>query len=92
MVLAYVTHQYPSEDEHVQSELAACSFILPRPLDLRIEETFLLIVYTFFEDFSAAQLFLLQQVNNQLVHKFLSRHNTGLFLFLSQLVDLFVVG
>jgi hypothetical protein len=44
----------------------------------------------FFEDFSAAQPFLLQQVNNQLVHDFLSQQNTRLFL--SELTDLFVAG
>jgi hypothetical protein len=33
----------------------------------------------FFEDFSAAQPFLLQQVNNQLVHDFLSQQNNILF-------------
>jgi len=38
-------------------------------------ETLFLPVYTFFEDFSAAQPFLLQQVNNQLVHDFLSQQN-----------------
>jgi len=46
----------------------------------------------FFEDFSAAQPFLLQQVNNQLVHDFLSQQNNRLFLFLSELMDLFVPG
>jgi len=46
----------------------------------------------FFEDFSAAQPFLLQQVNNQLVHDFLSQQNNRLFLFLSELMDLFVAG
>jgi len=46
----------------------------------------------FFEDFSAAQPFLLQQVNNQLVHDFLSQQNNILFLFLSELMDLFVAG
>ena len=46
----------------------------------------------FFEDFSAAQPFMLQQVNNQLVHDFLSQQNTRLFLFLSELMDLFVAG
>jgi hypothetical protein len=46
----------------------------------------------FFEDFSAAQPFLLQQVNNQLVHDFLSQQNNRLFLFLSKLMDLFVAG
>jgi hypothetical protein len=44
----------------------------------------------FFEDFSAAQPFLLQQVNNQLVHDFLSQQNNRLFL--SELMDLFVAG
>ena len=39
----------------------------------------------FFEEFSAAQPFLLQQVNNQLVHDFLSQQNT-------RLMDLFVAG
>jgi hypothetical protein len=46
----------------------------------------------FFEDFSAAQPFLLQQVNNQLVHDFLSQQNNRLFFFLSELMDLFVAG
>jgi len=45
-----------------------------------------------FEDFTAAQPFLLRQVNNQLVHDFLSQQNTRLFLFLSELTDLFVAG
>ena len=37
----------------------------------------------FLEDFSAAQPFLLQQVNNQLVRDFLSQQNTRRFFFLS---------
>jgi hypothetical protein len=46
----------------------------------------------FFEDLSAAQPFLLQQVvNNQLVHDFLSQQNNRLFSF-SELMDLFVAG
>jgi len=32
---------------------------------------------------------LLQQVNNQLVHDFLSQQNNRLFLFLSELMNLF---
>jgi hypothetical protein len=43
-------------------------------------------------DFSAAQLFLLQQVNNQLVHDFLSQQSNRLFLVLPELMDLFVAG
>ena len=46
----------------------------------------------FFEDFPAAQPFLLQQVNNQLVHDFLFQQNNTLFLFLSEIMDLFVAG
>jgi hypothetical protein len=46
----------------------------------------------FFEDFSAAQPILLQQVNNQLVHNFLSQQNTIIFLLLSEFMDLFVAG
>jgi hypothetical protein len=46
----------------------------------------------FFEDFSAAQPFFLQQVNNQLVHDFLSQQNTRLFLFLSERKDIIVAG
>ena len=45
----------------------------------------------FFEDFSATQPFLLQQVNDQLVHDFLSQQNNRLFFF-SELMDLFVAG
>jgi hypothetical protein len=45
----------------------------------------------FFADFSAAQPFLLQQVNNQLVHDFLSQQNNRLF-FLPELMGLFVAG
>ena len=74
------------------SERGACSLILPRPSSLWAEETVFLSVYTFFEDFSAAQPFLLQQVNNQLVHDFLSQQNNRLFLFLTELMDLFVAG
>jgi hypothetical protein len=35
---------------------------------------------------------LLQQVNNQLVHDFLSQQNNRLFHFLPELMDLFVSG
>jgi hypothetical protein len=35
---------------------------------------------------------LLQQVNNQLVHDFLSQQNNNLLLFLSELMELFVAG
>jgi len=61
-----------------------------------VEKSYLFLTYCegppFFEDFSAAQPFLLQQVNNQLVHDFLSQQNNRLFLFLSELMDLFVAG
>jgi len=84
-----VCDQCPGEDEHVQNEVHALLFCQDhRVCELRK----LLSVYTFFEDFSAAQLFLLQQVNNQLVHDFLSQQNNRLFLFLSKLMDLFVAG
>ena len=43
-------------------------------------------------DQSAAQPFLLQLVNNQLVHDFLSQQNNILFRFLSEIKDLFVAG
>jgi hypothetical protein len=70
------------------------------------EETFSFLFTPSFEDFSAAQPFLLQQVNNQLVYYCLfimhflpqgfsagSRTlNTRLFLFFSELMDLFVAG
>jgi hypothetical protein len=36
--------------------------------------------------------YLLQQVNNQFVHNFLSQQNTRLFLFLSELINLFVAS
>ena len=48
-----------------------------RVCELRKHFSFLFTFFCtpFFEDFSAAQTFLLQQVNNQLVHDFLSQQN-----------------
>ena len=60
--------------------------MIQKCIDLKISDT------PFFEDFSATQPFLLQQVNNQLVHDFLSQQNNRIFLFLSELMDLFVAG
>ena len=70
-----VCDQCPGEDEHVQNEVHALLFCQDHQIcELRKHFSFL---YTpFFEDFSAAQPFLLQQVNNQLVHDFLSQQNT----------------
>jgi hypothetical protein len=65
-------------------------FLFAKTCELRKHFSFLF--SPFFEDFSAAQPFLLQQVNNQLVHDFLSQQNNRLFLFLSELMDLFVAG
>jgi hypothetical protein len=79
------------EDEHVQNEVHALLICQDhRVCELR--KHFSLLFTPFFEDFSAAQPFLLQQVNNQLVHDFLSQQNNRLFLFLSELMDLFVAG
>jgi hypothetical protein len=81
--------QCPGEDEHVQNEVHALLICQDhRVCELRKHFSFLLT--PFFEDFSVAQPFLLQQVNNQLVHDFLSQQNNRLFLFLSELMDLFV--
>jgi len=77
-----VCDQCPGEDEHVQNEVHALLICQDhRVCELRKDFSFLFT--PFFEDFSAAQPFLLQQVNNQLVHDFLSQHNNRLFLFLS---------
>jgi len=46
----------------------------------------------FLEDFSAAQPFLLRQVNNHLDHNFLSQQSTRIFLFLSEPMSLFLAG
>ena len=84
-----VCDQYPGEDEHVQNEVHALLFCQ----DHRVCELKNIFLFTpFFEDFLAAQPFLLQQVNNQFVHDFLSQQNNRLFLFLSELMDLFVAG
>ena len=72
------------------SERGGCSLILQRPLGLWTEESFLLFAYTLFWRLLAAQSFLLQQVNNQLVHNFLPQQNTGLFLFLARRHFLFL--
>ena len=86
-----VCHQCPNEDEHVQYEVHALLICQDhRVCELRKHFSFLFT--PFFEVFSAAQPFLLQQVNNQLVHEFLSQQNNRHFLFLSELMDLFVAG
>ena len=85
--------QCPGEDEHVPNEVHALLVCQDhRVCELRKYFSFLF--SPFFEVFSAAQPFLLQQVNNQLVHDFLSQQNNRLFLFLSELMvmDLFVAG
>jgi hypothetical protein len=85
-----VCDQCPGEDEHVQNEVHALLFCQDhRIINLRKHFSFL---FAPFEDFSAAQPFSLQQVNNQLVHDFLSQQNTKIHLFLSELMDLFVAG
>ena len=90
-LLFSVCDQCPGEDEHVQNEVHALLICQDhRVCELRKHFSFLF--SPFFEDFSAAQPFSLQQVNNQLVHDFLSQQNNGLFLFLSELMDLFVAG
>ena len=67
-----VCDQCPGEDEHVQNEVHALLICQDhRVCELRKHFSFLFT--PFFEDFSAAQPFLLQQVNNQLVHDFLSK-------------------
>jgi hypothetical protein len=71
-----VCDQCPGIDEHVQNEVHALLFCQDhRVCELRKYFSFL---FTPFEDFSAAQPFLLQQVNNQPVHDFLSQQNNRL--------------
>ena len=75
-----VCDQCPGEDEHVQNEVHALLICQDhRVCELRKHFSFLF--SPFFEDLSAAQPFLLQQVNNQLVHVFLSQQNNRLFYF-----------
>jgi hypothetical protein len=81
-----VCDRCPGEDEHAQNEVHALLFCQDhRVYELRKHFSFLLT--PFFEDFSAARPFVLQQVNNQLVHDFLSQQNNRPFLFLSELMD-----
>ena len=74
------------------SERGACSLICQDHRVCELRKHFSFLFSPLFEDFSAAQPFLLQQVNNQLVHDFLSQQKTRLFLFLSEHMDLFVAG
>jgi len=86
-----VCNQCPGEDELVQNEVHALLFCQDhRVCELRKHFSFLFT--PFFEDFSAAQPFLLRHVNNQLVHAFLSQQSTRIFLFRSELMGLFVAG
>jgi hypothetical protein len=74
------------EDEHVQNEVQALLFCQDhRVCELRKYFSFLFT--PFFEDFSTTRPYLLQQVNNQLVHNFLSQQSTRLFLFFSELIQ-----
>ena len=60
---SWVCDQCPGEDEHAQNEVHALSFCQDhRACELR--KHFLFLFTPFFKDFSAAQPFLLQQVNN----------------------------
>ena len=69
-----VCDQSPGEDDRVQNEVHALLFCQDhRIINLRKHFSFL---FAPFEDFSAAQPFSQQQVNNQLVHDFLSQQNT----------------
>ena len=70
------------------SERGACSFNLPRPSSLWAEETFFLSVYTFFEDFSAAQPCYNRSTTSLFMISFLSRTIDFFFFFLS----LFIYG
>ena len=80
-----VYNQCPGEDEHVQNEVHALLICQDhRVCELRKHFSFLFT--PFFEYFSAAQPFLLQQVNNQLnlfMISFLSRTIHFFFFFLS---------
>ena len=88
---SWVCDQCPGEDEHAQNEVHALSFCQDhRACELR--KHFLFLFTPFFKDFSAAQPFLLQHVNNQLVYNSLSQQNNIIILFLSELMDLFVAG
>ena len=84
-LLFSVCDQCPGEDEHVQNEVHALLICQDhRVCGLRKHFSFLF--SPFFEDFSAAQPFLLQQVNNQLnlfMISFLSRTIDFFFFFLS---------
>ena len=82
--------QCPGEDEHVQNEVHALLFCQDhRVCELR--KLFSFQFTPFVEDFlSAAQPFLLQQVNNQLVHDFLSQQNN--IHFISKHLELCLAG
>ena len=75
-----VCNQRLGEDEHVQNEVHALLFCQDHRI-CELRKYFPFLFTPFIEDFSAAQPFLLQQVNNQLVHNFLSQQNNRLFLF-----------
>ena len=77
MVLAYVTNVLVKMNMFRTRCILICQD--HRVCELRKHFSFLF--SPFFEDLSAAQPFLLQQVNNQLVHVFLSQQNNRLFYF-----------
>jgi len=91
MVLAYICDQCPGEDKHVQNEVHALLVCQDHQV-YELRKHFPFLFTPFFEDFSAAQPFLLQQVNDQLVHNLLCQQNTRLALFLCKHLDFFVAG
>jgi hypothetical protein len=90
---SHICDQCPGEDEHVQNEVHAL-LICQDHWGCKLKKHFSFLITHFFEDFSAAQPFLLQQVNNQFVHNILSQQSTRLFLFHSELIimDSLVAG
>ena len=88
-----VCDQCPGKNENVQNKVHALLSCQDHWVcELRIHFSFLF--RPNFEGFSAAHPICCNRssTNNQPVHNFLSQQNNRLFLFLSELMDLFVAG
>ena len=78
-----VRDQCPGEDEHVQNEVHALLICQDHRVVCELRKLFSFLFTPFFEDFSAAQPFLLQLVNNLFMISFLSKTIDLFFFFLS---------
>jgi len=82
-----ICNRFPGGDENFQNEVHYLIFCQEHQVCELIRYSIYWLHLFLRQDFSTTQPYLLQQVNNQFVHNFLSRQYTRFFLFLSELME-----